>query len=94
VRDYIVRVVHGTRENGDLLLGASPRGSYALYRGGQAYAAIRGRNYVLPDDVKHLASAILAHRCIVHPESALRGVRVGNIIRRLVEETPLEIGEV
>jgi len=93
VRDYIVRIVAATREHTDLLLGASPRGSYALYRGGQAFAAVRGREYVLPDDVKRLAPAILAHRCIVHPESALRGVRVRQIIDEVVEETELDIGE-
>ena len=93
VRDYIVRIVAATREHGDLLLGASPRGSYALYRGSQAFAAVRGRDYVLPDDVKRLAPAILAHRCIVHPESALRGIRVRKIINDAIEETELDIGE-
>ena len=93
VRDYIVRIVAATREHGDLLLGASPRGSHALYRGGQAFAAVRGRDYVLPDDVKRLAPAILAHRCIVHPESALRGIRIRRIIDDVIEETKLDIGE-
>lgn len=93
VREYIVRIVAASRHHPDLLLGASPRGSHALYRGGQAYAALRGRDYVLPDDVKELATPVLAHRCLVHPESALRGARVSQIIATLVEETPLEIGE-
>ena len=93
VRDYIVRIVAATREQGDLLLGASPRGSHALYRGSQAFAAMRGRDYVLPDDVKRLAPAILAHRCIVHPESALRGIRVRRVIDDVIEETELDIGE-
>ncbi|HID50822.1 MAG TPA: MoxR family ATPase, partial [Anaerolineae bacterium] len=74
VREYIVRLVFATRQNKDLILGASPRGSHALYRGRQAYAAINGRDYVLPDDVKTLAPVILAHRCLIHPESALRGL--------------------
>jgi len=93
VRDYIVRIVSASRHHPDLLLGASPRGSHALYRGSQAYAALNGRDYVLPDDVKALAEPLLAHRCLVHPESALRGARVSQIIATLVEETPLEIGE-
>lgn len=93
VRDYIVRIVAASRRHPDLLLGASPRGSHALYRGGQAYAALQGRDYVLPDDVKELATPVLAHRCLVHPESALRGARVSEIVATLVEETPLEIGE-
>ncbi len=93
VREYIVRLVAGTRAHRDLIIGASPRGSHALYRGSQALAALRGRDYVLPDDVKQLAPLVLGHRCIVHPESALRGVQIDDVIRRLIKETPLEIGE-
>jgi MoxR-like ATPase len=93
VRDYIVRIVAATRRHSDLLLGASPRGSHALYRGSQAYAALQGRDYVLPDDIKVLATPVLGHRCLVHPESALRGAQVPQIIATVVEETPLEIGE-
>jgi MoxR-like ATPase len=93
VREYIVHVVHATRRRSELLLGASPRGSYALYRGGQAYAALQGRDYVLPDDVKQLAPAVLGHRCIVHPESALRGVQMDDVITSIIEETPLDIGD-
>lgn len=93
VRNYIVRLIFATRHYPDLLLGASPRGSYALYRGSQAYAAVQGRDYVLPDDVKRLATAILAHRCLVHPESALRGVTVATVLAGVIENTPLEIGE-
>jgi MoxR-like ATPase len=93
IRDYIVRLVSETRKNSDLVLGASPRGSHALYRASQAYAAIKGREYVLPDDVKYLAPNILSHRCIVHPESALRGVTVKNVISKVIQATSLEIGE-
>jgi MoxR-like ATPase len=93
VRDYIVRLIFETRKNPDLVLGASPRGSHALYRASQAYAAIKGREYVLPDDVKYLAPFILSHRCIVHPESALRGVTIKNIITKVLQTTSLEIGE-
>ncbi len=93
VRDYIVRIVFATRNNKDLILGASPRGSHALYRGIQAYAALNGRDYTLPDDVKQLAPAILEHRCLLHPESALRGVTNGKIVADILEEVPLEIGE-
>jgi MoxR-like ATPase len=93
VRDYIVRIVFATRDNQDLILGASPRGSHALYRGIQAYAALNGRDYTLPDDVKLLAPAILQHRCLLHPESALRGMTVNKILDAILEEVPLEIGE-
>ncbi len=93
VRDYIVRIVFATRDHNDLILGASPRGSHALYRGIQAYAALNGRDYTLPDDVKLLAPSILEHRCLLHPESALRGKTIANIIDTIVQEVPLEIGE-
>ncbi|MDX1662222.1 MAG: MoxR family ATPase [Candidatus Promineifilaceae bacterium] len=93
VRDYVVRLVARTRSHSDLLLGASPRGSHALYRGSQAYAAMRGRDFVLPDDVKRLAPVILAHRCLMQAESALRGRRVPQVIAEIIAETPLELGE-
>lgn len=93
VREYIVRLVFATRSHKDLILGASPRGSHALYRGIQAYAALNGRDYTLPDDVKILTSAILAHRCLVHPESALRGVTNTQIIADIIHNTDLDIGE-
>ncbi|HIP72470.1 MAG TPA: MoxR family ATPase [Anaerolineae bacterium] len=94
VREYIVRLVFATRQNKDLILGASPRGSHALYRGSQAYAAINGRDYVLPDDVKTLAPVILAHRCLIHPESALRGLTAEGIIGKIVKTTALDLGEI
>jgi MoxR-like ATPase len=93
VRDYIVRLVFATRRHKDILLGASPRGSHALYRGGQAYAALNGRDYVLPDDIKYLLPYALGHRCLLHPESSLRGATIETILAQILEETPLEIGE-
>jgi MoxR-like ATPase len=93
IRNYIVRLVFATRQHKDLILGASPRGSHALYRGSQAYAALQGRDYALPDDIKRLAPAILSHRCLVHPESALRGTTTQRILTNIIEETPLDIGE-
>lgn len=94
IRDYIVRLVFATRAHQDLILGASPRGSHALYRGIQAYAALNGRDYTLPDDVKKLAPTILAHRCLVHPESALRGLTNHKIIGDILADTPLDLGAV
>ena len=93
VRDYIIRLVFATRRHKDLILGASPRGSHALYRGIQAYAALQGRDYTLPDDVKKLAPAILSHRCLIHPESALRGHTNVGILKEIMAATPLDIGE-
>ncbi len=93
IRDYIVQIVMATRQHQDLILGASPRGSHALYRGSQTYAALQGRDYVLPDDIKHLVQGILGHRCLLHPESALRGKSVNKILDEILDEAPLEIGE-
>lgn len=93
LREYIVQLIFATRNQPDLILGASPRGSLALYRAAQAYAAIHGRDYVLPDDVKYLAPFVLAHRCLLHPESALRGATVNDILLTILRETKLDIGE-
>jgi len=93
VRDYIVRLVQATRQHPDLMLGASPRGSLALFKTSQALAALRGRSFVLPDDVKLLAPLALAHRCIVRPESALRGRTADLIAQEILAATPLDIGD-
>ena len=93
VRDYIVALVFATRGHNDFILGASPRGSHTLYRAAQTYAALQGRDYVLPDDVKRLVAPVLAHRCLVHPESALRGVAVADILSDILAKTPLGIGD-
>ncbi len=94
VRAYIVRIVFATRGHKDLILGASPRGSHALYRAVQAYAALQGRDYCLPDDVKLFAPVILGHRCLLHPESALRGTTIQQILKDILISTPLDIGEI
>ena len=93
LRQYIVDLVQATRQHPDLALGASPRGSLALYRGAQARAALRGRDYVLPDDIQALAPLALPHRCIVQPESALRGRTAAQIVQKLLEEVPLDLGD-
>ncbi len=93
VRDYMVRLVQATRQHPDLMLGASPRGSLGLYKTSQALASLRGRTYVLPDDVKLLAPLVLAHRCIVRPESALRGRTADRVMQQILAETPLDIGQ-
>jgi MoxR-like ATPase len=93
VRAYIVRLVRATRAHYDLALGASPRGSLGLFRAAQALAAVRGRDYVLPDDVKLLAPYVLGHRLIVRPESALRGRDAEAVLRSLLDETRLDVGE-
>jgi len=94
LRDYIVALVQATRHHADLALGASPRGSLALYRSAQARAAVRGRDHVLPEDVQAMTPLVLPHRCIVHPESALRNRTAETIVSEVLEQTPLELGEV
>jgi MoxR-like ATPase len=93
VRDYIVQLIQATRAHGDLALGASPRGSLALFKTAQALAALRGRDYVIPDDVKELAVPTLVHRLIVRPESALRGYTADRILNDMLRTTPLDIGD-
>ena len=93
IRDYIVSLVQASRDHSDLALGASPRGSLALYRGAQARAALRGRDYALPDDVQALAPLALPHRCIVRSDAALRGRTAEQVIAELLEEATLNLGE-
>jgi MoxR-like ATPase len=89
--DYVVRLVDATRRHPDLLLGASPRASLAVYKAAQALAAVRGRDHVLPDDIKYLAPHTLLHRFIVRPESELRGRTSQAILADVIANTPLEI---
>ena len=90
ISDYIVRLVNATRSHRDIYLGASPRGSLALYRAGQAYAALAGRDYVIPDDIKALAIPALAHRLIVKTAATVRDVEPALIVRELLESVPVE----
>src|SRR6188474_2513998 len=89
VAEYIVRLVHATREHPDVYLGASPRGSLNLYRSAQAFAALAGRDYVIPDDVKHLAVAVLAHRLIVKSQASLREVDPEQIVKEILASVPV-----
>jgi MoxR-like ATPase len=90
VADYIVRLVNNTRNHPDVYLGASPRGSIALYRAGQALAGLLGRDYVIPDDIKALAEPALAHRLIIKTSSSIHDVQAGQVIRELLESTPID----
>jgi MoxR-like ATPase len=90
VSDYIVRLVNSTRNHPDVYLGASPRGSIALYRAGQALAGLLGRDYVIPDDVKALAEPALAHRLIIKTSSSIHDVQAGQVIRELLDTTPID----
>jgi MoxR-like ATPase len=91
IRRYILDLVNSTRNHPSLSLGASPRGSLALYHTAQAYAAMLGRDYVIPDDIKHVAVPCLAHRMMMNPENALSGETTQDVIADLLTrvEVPL-----
>jgi MoxR-like ATPase len=89
VREYIADIVRATRANKSLRFGASPRGSLGLMRAGQALAALRGRYFVLPDDIKHLAVPVLAHRLILTDEERLRGGTAEHLLDELIEQMPV-----
>ncbi len=91
VRRYVLQIVQGTRENEDLALGASPRASLAIFRASQATAAMFGRNFVQPDDVKRVAAPILTHRVILRPESRLRKITAAAVINEVVADVRVPI---
>ncbi|MCA2001905.1 MAG: MoxR family ATPase [Chloroflexi bacterium] len=93
VRRYIVELTARTRQSEDVYLGASPRGSLALSRAGQARAAMLGRDYVLPDDIQALAIPVLAHRIIVSPAARLRDLSSERIVKEAVHATAVPGGE-
>ena len=94
LQDYIVDLAEATRRHPDLSLGVSPRGSLALLKGAQALAAIRGRDYVIPEDIKTLVPLTLAHRLILKPEAELRGRTPHAILEDILEKTALDLGSV
>ena len=89
VKEYIVAVVDATRKHGSVYLGASPRGSLALYRTAQARALLDGRDFVVPDDVKALAYATLGHRIIVSPSARVKNVSPSEIVEQALERVPV-----
>ncbi|GAP10891.1 MoxR-like ATPases [Bellilinea caldifistulae] len=93
LRQYIVELTRATRENQDVYLGSSPRGSLGLFRAGQARAAIHGRDYVLPDDIKVLAENILSHRMVIQPSARLRNLSADQIVHELVTLVPVPGGD-
>ena len=91
VRQYLVRVTRATREHQAVELGVSPRGTLALYRASQALAAVRGRGFVIPDDVKLLAPYVLTHRIHISPQTRLRGRTPQEVVRQIVSEVPVPV---
>lgn len=93
VKRYIVELTRATRENADVYLGSSPRGSLGLHRAGQARAALQGRDYVLPDDVKVLAPYVLSHRLMLNPGARLRNLNADQIIEEILGTVPAPGGD-
>jgi len=89
VQRYIVQVVGLTRDHPDVYLGASPRGSLAVMRAAQARAMLNARDYVIPDDVKALAPAALAHRLIMSPEARMRNATATGVVEQVLREVPV-----
>ena len=89
IKEYIVSLCTATRDHPDVYLGVSPRGSLALYRTGQALAAVRHRDYIIPDDVKHLAEATLAHRLIISPAARIKNVDPREVIQDILSSVPV-----
>ncbi len=91
-RNYVANIVAMTRSHPALQLGASPRGSIALLRASQACALLSGRDYVLPDDIRHMAPPVLSHRLILTPEARMKGVSAPQLLQQLIESVPVPTG--
>jgi len=89
VKEYIIALVNATRNHPDVYLGASPRGSLGLYRTSQALAAMRNREYAIPDDIKALAQVVLAHRIIVSPSARIRNVDARAVVEEVLQSVPV-----
>ena len=89
VKQYIVNLITASRRHPDVYLGSSPRGSLALFRTSQARAAMAGRDYVIPDDVKALAEVTLAHRIIVGPAARIKNITSRTVVQDILQTTPV-----
>jgi MoxR-like ATPase len=91
VRQYILEIIHATRLHGEVNLGASPRASIALFRTGQALAAVNNRDFVMPDDIKRMLMPVLGHRLILKPESRLRKWTVVKVIQEILDDVKVPV---
>jgi MoxR-like ATPase len=91
LRAYIITLVNSTRNDSNLELGSSPRGSIALYKAAQAYAALNGRDFVIPEDIKNLAPEVLKHRLILKSEAKLKNLKGENIIEKILQSVPVPL---
>ncbi len=92
IKQYIVSIVDATRKHGSVYLGASPRGSLALYRTSQARALLDGRDFVVPDDIKALAYATLGHRIIISPSARVKNIAAREVVEQTLERIPVPGG--
>jgi MoxR-like ATPase len=92
MRRYILDLINQTRVHPSLELGASPRGSLAVFRSAQARAAIQGRDYVIPDDIKYMAPACLAHRMKMNPQNILQGQSTTDVIHEILKHLVIPVG--
>jgi len=91
VKNYLIKIVRSTRENDDIYLGASPRGSLALYKVGQAFAAFQGREYVTPDDIKEIVEPVLVHRIVVQPAARIKNLTANQILNEIIDSVPISV---
>ena len=91
IQNYIVQVARATRKHADIELGASPRATLALYQASQSWAAIKGRSFVLPDDVKTMAPHVLTHRMMISPQAQLRGRQPEELVANIVNTVPVPV---
>jgi len=93
LRSYIMKIILATRTDSNLMLGSSPRGSISLYKAVQAFAALNGRDYVIPEDIKSLAVPVLKHRIILKSESKLKNLKPESVIERILSTIPVPMEE-
>ena len=91
ILSYIVEVVQRSREDHRVITGASPRASQSLFKTGRAAAAIDGRDYVIPDDIKGVALQVVSHRIVLKPEAKIRGITGMHIMRKILNEVPVPV---
>ena len=89
VRQYVVSLTEATRRHSEITLGASPRASLGLFRATRALALVQDRDYVIPDDVKLLASSVIAHRLVLSPSARMRGVQSTDVVDDLLRTVPI-----
>jgi len=91
IQRYVVTIVNASREHDDVYLGASPRGSLGLFKVSQVYAALRGRDFVIPDDIKEIAETVLSHRFVLQPAAKLKNVNERQVVAELLEKVPVPL---